>query len=223
MKDRISLIFVQDKPSPRQNLAARLSAQPGFRLLADSVRSSEALERVREATPDLVLLDLRQEACDTLILAGALHGAVPDSPVILMGLQPPQVDVRGFIRAGVSGFVMECASFHELLRTIQSVSDGIQILPSELTHSLFAQLKQREARRRFRRPGGLKRLTGRERSVAGLIVQGVGNQAIAARLGIAAHTVKRLAHNVLSKVGTSHRLQVAAFSQRHSTLRAIVL
>jgi len=209
----ISLVLIEDNPSARKGVVARIRAQPGFRVLATSAELEVALRKVRETKPDLVLLNLGWEGDGSLMLAGALHGVVPESRVIMMGLDRLYADVASFVRAGVSGFIMADASFDRFLSTIHSVARGIQVLPLELTGSLFGQLNGYSVRRRPRRTPGGKRPANRERAVTELIVQGESNRAIAARLGIALHTAKRHVHQVLSKLTVNSRLEVAAFSQ----------
>ena len=137
---RISIVLIDDNPSAREGVLARIRAEPAFHVLADSVGIEEALQRVLQTRPDLVLLNLAPKGGDFLGLAGALHGDVPGSRVVVMGLRSLHEDVAGFLRAGVAGFIMADASFEELLGTLHSVSRGICVLPSKLTHSLFGQL-----------------------------------------------------------------------------------
>jgi DNA-binding NarL/FixJ family response regulator len=143
LKDRISLVLLDDNPSARKRVVARLHAQPGFQVLAASAGTAAALRKVRETKPDLVLLNLHREGADSLTMAGALHGGAPEPRVIIMGLGPLQENLMSFVRAGVSGFIMADASFERFLRTIHSVVNGIPVLPPELTHALFGQLHQR--------------------------------------------------------------------------------
>jgi two-component system, NarL family, response regulator NreC len=137
---RISMVLIDDNPSAREGVVARIRAEPGFHVLADRVESAEALQSVRETRPDLVLLNLAPGAGETMALAGALHDEMPGSRVVVMGLTPLHKDVAGFLRAGVSGFIMADAAFDEVLATISSISRGVGVLPSGLTHSLFGQL-----------------------------------------------------------------------------------
>ncbi len=209
---RISIVLVNEGPSVRGGVVSRIRSQPGFRVLAASAIVEEAVQAVKETRPDVVLLNLRQEGDDSLALAGALHGEAPESRVILMGVEANQADLASFVRAGVSGFILADASFDTFLHTIHSVTQGIQVLPWELTGSLFGQLKHYGVPGRPKRTLSIERLTDREREVANLIVQGLGNKAIAIRLKIALQTVKAHVHNVLSKLAVNNRLEVAAFS-----------
>jgi DNA-binding NarL/FixJ family response regulator len=157
LPQRICLVLLDDKASARRGVLARIRAQPGFHVLRASVKLTTALRMVREIKPALVLLQLRRKDAD-LMLARALHGKAPASPVLVMGLQPLHEDVVSLVRAAVSGFIMASASFDTFLRTLHSVAQGIQVLPLELTHSLFRQLTDCGVPSRPQRTPDLKRL-----------------------------------------------------------------
>ena len=207
------MLLIDDNPSARKGVAGLIRTQPGFHVLAAWAEIEPAIRKVRQTRPDIVLLNLRRLRDNRLTTAGALHGEVPESRVIIMGMEPLHEDVASFVRAGVSGFIMADASFDTFLSTIYSVARGIQVLPSELTRSLFGQLTGHGVRRGPKRKGDGKRLTSRQRAVTDLILQGVSNKGIAARLSIALHSVKRHVHNVLSKLAVNRRLEVAAYSR----------
>jgi DNA-binding NarL/FixJ family response regulator len=213
----ISLVLIDDDLATHKGVVAHIRAQPGFRVLATLAEAEAAIKRVCDIEPDIVLLNLRPRGDDTLTLAGALHGAVPESRVVLMGVLPKQANITGFIRACVRGFIMADASFDEFLRTIQAVANDMHVLPPELAHSLFGQLKEDATRGRPRRTLDTKRLTTREHAVTALIVQGLSNKEIAVRLKIALHTVKGHVHNILSKLAVNTRLEIAAFSRNRIT------
>jgi DNA-binding NarL/FixJ family response regulator len=218
----ISLVLIDDNRLLREGLAALIHEQPGFTVLAASADVGEALEQVREARPDVVLLDFGLENHDSLSLTATVHGEVPTARVIVMGLLPLQEDVANFVRAGASGFIMKDASFEDFFATIRAVAGGAEVLPPALTNSLFSQIARNVA-------GGSKgqaldsvRLTTREREVIALLGEGLSNKEIAIRLNIAIHTVKSHVHNVLEKLALHSRLEVAAFTHtaglsRHPT------
>ena len=141
---QISVVLLDDNPSARKRVVARIHAEPGFQVLAASAGTAAALRTVRQTKPDLVLLNLRREGADSLTMAGALHGGAPESRVVIMGLEPTQANLMSFLRVGVSGFLMANASFDTFLATIHSVVQGIPVLPPELAHALFAQIQQHD-------------------------------------------------------------------------------
>lgn len=212
MSKPISLVLIDDNRLLREGLAGLIRKQPDFKVLAASADVEEALRKVRETKPRVVLLDFGLEEHDSLRLTATVRQEVPEARVIVMGLLPLQEDVAAFVRAGASGFIMKDASLDDFLRTIRMVADGTDVLPPQLTGSLFSQIARQAVR------GGAApvlagvRLTQRERQVIDLIGQGLSNKEIAAQLHIAIHTVKSHVHNVLEKLALHTRLEVAAFT-----------
>lgn len=208
----ISLVLIDDNRLLREGIAAMIHKQPGFKVLAASADVDEALKKVREAKPDVVLLDFGLEDHDSLSLTATVHGEVPTARVIVMGLLPLQEDVANYVRAGASGFIMKDASFEDFFATIRAVAAGAEVLPAELTTSLFTQIARNSAGGNKARVLEAVRLTNRERQVIDLLGEGLSNKEIATRLHIAIHTVKSHVHNVLEKLALHSRLEVAAFT-----------
>ena len=211
----IALVLIDDNRLLREGIVAMVSSQPGFKVLAASADAAEALKKVREAKPDIVLVDFGLEDHDSLSLTATVHAEVPEAKVIVMGLQPVQEDVAQYVRAGARGFIMKDASFEEFFTTIRAVAGGAQVLPSQLTDSLFTQIVRNAGSKDKARAVEAVRLTSRERQVIDLLGEGLSNKEISARLQIAVHTVKSHVHNVLEKLALHSRLEVAAFS--HAT------
>ncbi|MES2124081.1 MAG: response regulator transcription factor [Gemmatimonadota bacterium] len=208
----IALVLIEDNRLLRDGLTAMIHARPGFRVLAASADAREAVDRIRESRPDVVLLDFGLADHDSLSLTGTIHGEVPTARIIVMGLLPPQEDVADFVRAGASGFIMKDASFDEFFATIRAVAGGAEVLPEALTNSLFAQIVRNAVRTKEVRVLEDVRLTNREQQVIALLGEGLSNKEIAQRLKIAVHTVKSHVHNVLEKLALRSRLEVAAFT-----------
>jgi DNA-binding NarL/FixJ family response regulator len=213
----ISLVLIDDNRLLREGLAAMIHTQPGFRVLAASADVEEALQKVREAKPDVVLLDFGLEDHDSLNLTARVHDEVPEARVIVMGLLALQEDVGNYVRAGASGFIMKDASFEEFFATIRAVAGGAEVLPPVLTNSLFSQIARNTTGRSKARVRESVRLTNRERQVIDLLGEGLSNKEIATRLQIAVHTVKSHVHNVLEKLALHSRLEVAAFTHSGGT------
>ena len=208
----IALVLIDDNRLLREGLVALIHDQPGFEVLAASADVEQAMKTVREAKPDVVLLDFGLEDYDSLSLTASVHHEVPSARVIVMGLLPLQQDVADYVRAGASGFIMKEASFEEFFATIRAVADGREVLPTALTTSLFAQIFRNVATVSKARALDAVRLTQREHQIIDLLGEGLSNKDIALRLHIAVHTVKSHVSNILEKLALRTRLEVAAFS-----------
>jgi DNA-binding NarL/FixJ family response regulator len=213
----ISIVVIDDNRLLREGIVLVVGREPDFTVLAHSADVPEALDHVRRAAPDVVLLDFGLEDHDSLDLTIAVHQEMPATRIVVMGLMATQEDLADFVRAGASGFIMKDASFEEFFQTIRKVAAGEEVLPRALTPSLFAQIARDIAPGARRRAREAVQLTTREQEVIALLSEGLSNKQMATRLGVAVHTVKSHVHNVLEKLALHSRLEVAAYS--HATAR----
>ena len=216
MRETISIVLIEDNRMLREGLANLIREEPGFQVLAASANIIEALQKVRDAKPRVVLVDFGLQNHDSLRLTATLRGEVPEAKVIVMGLLPLHEDIADFVRAGASGFVMKDASLDDFFGTIRKVANGTDVLPPQLTGSLFTQIAERAIKGGNSPVLEAVKLTQRERQVVELIGDGLSNKEIAARLHVAIHTVKSHVHNVLEKLALHTRLEVAAFTRGES-------
>ena len=216
MKPPIALVLIDDNRLLREGITAMIHSQPDFKVLVASADVEEAMQRVRDAKPNVVLLDFGLADHDSLALTETVHREVPEARVIVMGLLPIQSEVSDYVRAGASGFIMKDASFEDFFATIRAVAGGAEVLPPALTNSLFNEILRNVARAEKAQIREAVQLTNRELQVIDLLGEGLSNKEIAARLIIAVHTVKSHVHNVLEKLALRSRLEVAAFTHTHS-------
>jgi DNA-binding NarL/FixJ family response regulator len=216
----ISVVLIEDNRLLREGLEAMIRARQGFKILASSSDAEVALRTVREARPDVVLLDFGLEDSDSLTLTATVRTEAPEARVIVMGILPLQEDVANFVQAGACGFIMKDASLEEFFATIRAVADGGEVLPPALTNTLFSQIARGTLSGNSASLLESVRLTGRERQVVELLGEGLSNKEIAVRLQIAVHTVKSHVHNVLEKLALRSRLEVAAYTHARGMPKA---
>jgi DNA-binding NarL/FixJ family response regulator len=212
----ITIVLIDDNRLVREGLAGLIRGQKDFKILAASADVEEALRKVRDARPRVVLLDLALEDEDSLLITRTVRQEVPEARVIVMGMLPLQEDIAAFVRAGASGFLMKDASVDEFIQSIRAVAAGHTVLPTQLTASLFGEITRTAVARGRGTASATVRLTERERQVIDLIGEGLSNKEIARRLNIAIHTVKSHVHNLLEKLALHTRLEVAAFTRGES-------
>jgi DNA-binding NarL/FixJ family response regulator len=208
----ISVALIEDNRLVREGIAALLNQLPDFRVVASASGGDTAL--LRQNNPQVVLLDLGLRNGDSLRVAERVKRDFPESRIIVMDVLPAHEDLVEFVNAGVAGFIMKDATLEDLAATIRSVADGANVLPPQMTGSLFSQIARDAVAKG--RPKALEavRMTPREREVIGLIADGLGNKEIAGRLHIATHTVKSHVRNVMEKLMLHTRLQIAAYAHK---------
>lgn len=111
----------------------------------------------------------------------------------------------------------------EFLKTIRSVNTGAQVLPPNLTGSLFSQIVEHEIN--GSKPATLNesvRMTKRERQVIELIADGCANKEIAQKLHLSTYTVKSHVHNILEKLSLNTRVQIAKHAHISNSYKVVI-
>jgi DNA-binding NarL/FixJ family response regulator len=208
--ETIAVALIEDNRLVREGITALLNQMPDFEVVAAGSSADTALQRL--VTPHVVLLDLGLRNGDSLRMAERVKREFPGAKVIVMDLLPAHEEIVEYVNAGVSGFIMKDATLEDLADTIRSVARGVNVLPPQMTGSLFSQIARDAVVKG--RPLVLEsvRMTPRERQVISLISEGMSNKEIAKRLHIATHTVKSHVRNIMEKLALHTRLQIAAYA-----------
>jgi DNA-binding NarL/FixJ family response regulator len=206
----VRLFVIEDHPVVREGLRMLLDAAGDLHVVGVAPSASSALDALRAAPPDLVLLDLDLGEEDGLEwLPKVLEAAAGAHVLILTAVREPGRDEAAF-GAGARGFVHKEAPAEELLRAIRAVASGALWFDP-------ATLGARPAAGPHADP--LAALTSRERDVVHLVGEGLRNEEIARRLGISEKTVRNHLTAAFDKVGVSGRLELAVFAYRHGLAR----
>jgi DNA-binding NarL/FixJ family response regulator len=207
---KIRIILIEDNRLLREGISTLLKKQDDIYVVSTVGNGENILELMEKQKPDIVLLDLGLRNKNSLSIVKLVRKDFKNTKIIVMDLIPLQADVLEFVQAGVAGFMLKDISVAEFLKTIRSVYKGSQVLPSNLTGSLFSQIVQQAL-------DGSKttsleesvRMTKRERQVIELISEGFTNKEIAQKLHLSTYTVKSHVHNILEKLSLNTRVQIA--------------
>lgn len=210
--NRIKLLLVEDNRLLREGLTVMLKKQQDMNVVETVGNGENIMAIMRKYKPEILLLDLGLRSRNSLHLVKLVKKNFPGAKVVIMDLIPTQADVFEYVQAGVSGFILKDATVTEFLTTIRSVAIGLQVLPDNLTGSLFSQIVEHALN--GSNPSLLNdsvRMTKREKQVIELIADGHSNKEIAQNLHLSTYTVKSHVHNILEKLALSTRVQIAKY------------
>jgi len=220
--EKIKLLLIEDNRLLREGLAGMLKKQPDVEVV-DTVGDSENIFKlVHRFKPEIILLDLGLRNRSNHHTVKLVKKKFSTFKIIMMDLIPSQGNVFEFVQAGVSGFILKDATVNDFLKTIRSVAEGFQVLPSHLTASLFSQIVEHAVdRSNTSAIMDSVRMTKREKEVIGWLAQGLSNIEIAQKMHISAFTIKGHIHNIMEKLALHTRLEVANYSYTGDTLKVI--
>ncbi|MFD3550611.1 response regulator [Streptomyces goshikiensis] len=219
MSTPIKVMIADDQMMVRQGFTVLLNAQPDIEVVGQAVDGADAVAKVAELAPDVVLMDIRMPGMSG-IEATAVITADPACAVKVLVLTTFDLDeyVYEALRAGASGFLLKDASADQLAEAVRVVAAGEALLSPNITKRLITEFSRMGAPRGPSK-AKLGELTERETEVLSLIAQGLSNAEIAGHLIVAEQTVKTHVGRILVKLGLRDRTQAAVFAYETGLVR----
>ncbi|MFD9485497.1 response regulator [Streptomyces sp. NPDC059991] len=216
----IRVLIADDQMMVRQGLTVLLNAEPGIEVVGQAVDGLDAVAKVAELAPDVVLMDVRMPELGG-IEATRRVTAPADTTVRVLILTTFDLDeyVYEALRAGASGFLLKDASAAELAHAVRVVAAGDALLSPGVTKRLIAEFSRTVGAPRAPLKDRVATLTERETEVLSLIAQGLSNAEIAAALTVAEQTVKTHVSRILVKLALRDRTQAAVFAYETGLVR----
>ncbi|MFC4060967.1 response regulator [Planomonospora corallina] len=231
----IRVLIADDQGMVRTGFTVFLDAQPDIEVVGEAVNGREAVERIAELRPDVVLMDVRMPVMDGLaatreILSpgsrgesgerGERTGSGEDDgrPPKILILTTFDLDdyVYEALRAGASGFLLKDASAQQLAEAVRVVAAGEALLAPSVTRRLIAEFARVGPQRPRVRLDGI---TERETEVLVLIAKGRSNQEIAEELVLSEQTVKTHIGRILAKLNLRDRAQAIVYAYESGLVR----
>ncbi len=222
---RIQLLLVDDHNLFRRGLRALLEQDDRFEVIAEAGDVGEALRRLAEGQPDLILLDNHLPGVHGVNAIPALKEAAPSARVLMLTVSEDAQDLAAALQMGADGYLLKTVESDQLCDAIVKVLDGESIISPEMMTKLVSVFRARPASNTpdkvlapnagagdARASEALDALSPREREILLLIARGDANKVIARELGIAETTVKIHVQHILRKLGLSSRVQAAVYA-----------
>lgn len=198
----VRVVIVDDHPVVVDGLRASLESSPGFQVLGEAGSGEEAIRRVDELHPDVVLMDLEMPGMGGLEAIRRLTRRHPDVAVLVLTMFDQDELVLSALRAGARGYILKGAPRDDVVRSITAVARGDAVFGGDVADRLLGMVAFRTTL-----PTAFPELSDREREVFALLAKGMSNGAIARRLDLSPRTVANHVSNILPKVHATDRAQ----------------
>jgi DNA-binding NarL/FixJ family response regulator len=212
--EAIKILIADDHPVVREGLNAMLSREADFKVVGEAKDGNEAVTKVRELSPDVVLMDLRMPEMDGVEAMRQIRPTNPDVKFIILTTYSDDDYIFSGIAAGARAYLLKDAPREELFKAIRAVYRGESLIQPVVASKLldrFSELSKRT-------PSG-DELSERELEVLCLMAKGSANKEISAELKIAQSTVKTHITNIFQKLGVNDRTEAVTQAIKKGIIR----
>ncbi|GGS10067.1 response regulator transcription factor [Streptomyces parvus] len=220
MTPPIRAVIADDQMMVRQGFTVLLNAEPDIEVVGQAVNGLDAIDKVAELAPDVVLMDIRMPELGGIEATRRITSP-EGSTVKVLVLTTFDLDeyVYEALRAGASGFLLKDASADELAHAVRVVASGDALLSPNITKRLIVEFSRTAGAPRAPLKERVGDLTERETEVLTLVAGGLSNAEIARQLIVAEQTVKTHVGRILVKLGLRDRTQAAVFAYESGLVR----
>ena len=202
------VFLLDDHEVVRRGLRELLEAEGDLTVVGEAGTVEEAYARIPATSADVAVLDVRLPDGDGIEACREIRSRHPEIRCIMLTSFADDEAVYAAIMAGAAGYVLKQVRGTDLVDGIRRVAAGDSLLDPTVTTRVLERLRHRDD------DDGLTALTDQERTILGLIAEGLTNRQIGERMFLAEKTVKNYVSNMFTKLGMSRRTEAAAYAAR---------
>ncbi len=204
-------MLVDDRPLVRNGIASLLRAR-GHEVVGEADDGREALDIVGQASPDVVLMDIRMPGMGGLEATRLMTAQHPEVKIVMLTVSDDENDLFEAVKSGAKGYLLKDLEASQFFEALDAIDRGEAVIPTRLAGNLLEEFRSKSQGAGEAEPGDA--LSPREREVLDYVSQGLTNKEVAERLYISENTVKYHMKRILDKLHLRNRSQVIAWAAR---------
>ncbi len=199
--DTIRIMLVEDHTLVREGLKNLLSTEPDLEVIAEAADAEEAMLKVKECRPDVVIMDIALPGVDGIVATAEIKREYPRINVAMLTMHVDERLIARSVQAGANAYLLKSATREQLVTTVRTLREG-QVLLSD--NQLQVLIKKANADSADDEP------TLREKEVLRCLSKGFTNKEIGQQLCIAESTVKSHLYKIYVKIGVTTRSEAVS-------------
>ena len=214
----VRVLLAEDHTIVRKGLRSLLNGEAGIEMIGEAEDGREAVEKVQQLLPDVVLMDITMPSLTGLEATRQIKKRFPEVKVVILTVHANEEYIFQILRAGASGYLVKQAAPTELLSAIQAAYRGESFLSPSISRKVIEEyIQQAEA---TAEKDSYDQLTDREREVLQLIAEGHSNREIAELLHISVKTVETHRAHLMDKLDIHSTAKLTQYAIRKGVIRA---
>jgi DNA-binding NarL/FixJ family response regulator len=198
------VFVVDDHPIVRQGLEAQIANQPALTMCGEAEDIADAVTRIGEAKPDLVIVDISLKNGNGIDLVKRLKAKTPSLRILVWSMYPDNLYAERALRAGAQGYVNKGVDAGKIMEAIHAVLAGRTYLSPDMSAKLLGRITGGE----LDGPAYIDRLTDRELEAFDHLGHGLTTQQIAVKMHVSPKTVETYRARIKEKLGLANATEL---------------
>jgi DNA-binding NarL/FixJ family response regulator len=213
--DGLRILLADDHSLVRRGVRSLLGAQAGWQVCGEAADGREALEKVNELQPDILILDLNMPELNGLEVTRRVHKILPKVEVLVLTVQDSEQVMRQVLEAGARGYMLKSDAGNELLTAVDAVRRHRMFLSSQASRMLRgSSVLPAKDDVPLKEP-----LSPRERQFLQLLAEGKSTKEIATALEITVKTAETHRSNIMRKLDLHHVTELVRYAIRNQIVQ----
>lgn len=211
MNGRVRVLVVDDHEIVREGIRMVLATDPELEVVGVASSGEEAIEKVRELEPDVVLMDIGMPGLSGFEATRRIRESHPNTQVVALTVHDSEGYVFQMLQAGATGYVVKRAPAEDVIAAVKRAHQGEAVLHPSVAKLVIKDYLARVAKGE---ESSFDTLSEREREILKLIAEGLTNREIADKLFLSIKTVQAHRANLMRKLGMHDRTELVKYAIR---------
>jgi DNA-binding NarL/FixJ family response regulator len=217
----IRLFLVDDHTLMRDGITSMLSDYDDIQVVGSSPTGEEAISKVQELRPDVVLMDIMLRGMTGIEATRWIKEQDQNVKVILVSMEVKKEFLAAGIQCGINGYIPKDTDKETMIKAIRTVYSGERYFTDAITKLVFEDFYVHEKLKNPETTRLPNDLTKREYEVLGLVAMGKGNKEIAELLFISVKTVETHKGHILEKLGLKNSAELIKYAIKNNIVPAL--
>ena len=203
---KIRVLVVDDQLDLAEEIGEVLRTDEGLEFVGTAADGFEALDRIAELTPDVVLLDIRMPNMNGVVATSRIKGEYPKVKVLILTTFDDSDYILSAINNGASGYLLKDIGGNALIDAVKNAYEGDTILPAKIARRIADAAKHVAADREIKLMRAFS-LSDREVEIALMMYEGFTNRQISAALRLSEGTTRNYVSSIYEKTKSENRTE----------------
>jgi DNA-binding NarL/FixJ family response regulator len=210
----IKVFLADDHAIIRDGLRVFLEMQPEICVVGEAVNGTEAVRRVLELNPDVVVMDISMPELNGIEATGQITRKMPGVRVIILSMLGTSEHLYQALQAGAQGYLLKNSASKEIVNAVLSVYNGKRYLSEQITDTLVVDYLERRESTPAKSP--LESLSQREREILSYVINGKSSAEIGKILFLSPKTVETYRSRLMQKLGVKDHAALIKFALQNN-------